>query len=186
MGQQSFFKQRRPQPILPLPKCRYTFAAHLPGAPAHPDPPRTHAVHIDKLSIQELQEQLTTLQAQYHKLGESGLALDLTRGKPCAEQVALADELDGILQGNYLAADGTDTRNYGGLDGLPEARALFGEVLGLPAEETMVGGNSSLTMMYQVVEFALSEGLHGPESAWGNRDTVKFLCPAPGYDRHFA
>ena len=143
-------------------------------------------MHIDKLSTQELQEQLTTLQAQYHKLGESGLALDLTRGKPCAEQVALADELDGILQGNYLAADGTDTRNYGGLDGLPEARALFGEVLGLPAEETMVGGNSSLTMMYQVVEFALTEGLRGPESAWGNSDAVKFICPVPGYDRHFA
>ncbi|MCB1698759.1 MAG: aminotransferase class I/II-fold pyridoxal phosphate-dependent enzyme [Pseudomonadales bacterium] len=143
-------------------------------------------MHIDQLSTAELQSQLATLEQQYDKLKGLGLALDLTRGKPCTEQVALADGLDGILQGNYRAQDGTDTRNYGGLDGLPEARALFGELLGLPAGEIMVGGNSSLTLMYQVVEFALSEGLQGPESAWGNNDTVKFICPVPGYDRHFS
>ncbi len=143
-------------------------------------------MHIDQLSTTELQTQLAALQEQYDRLKSLGLALDLTRGKPCTEQLALADALDGILQGNYLAQDGTDTRNYGGLDGLPEARALFGAMLGVPAEETLVGGNSSLTMMYQVVEFALTEGLRGPESAWGNSDTVKFICPVPGYDRHFA
>ena len=144
------------------------------------------AVHIDQLSTAELQQQLASLETQYEELGKLDLALDLTRGKPSSEQVALSDALDGILAGNYLTDSGLDTRNYGGLEGLPEARALFGSVLGLPPEETLVGGNSSLTMMYQVVEFALSEGLRGPESAWGNRDTVKFLCPAPGYDRHFA
>ena len=143
-------------------------------------------MHIDQLTATELQAQLAALQAQYDKLKGLGLALDITRGKPCTEQVALADALDGILQGNFLAGDGTDTRNYGGLDGLPEARALFGAVLGLPAAETMVGGSSSLTMMYQVVEFALTEGVRGPDSAWGNNDTVKFICPVPGYDRHFA
>jgi len=143
-------------------------------------------VHIDQLPITELQAQLTSLQAQYDQLGQQGLKLDLTRGKPCTEQVALSDSLDGILGGNFLAADGTDTRNYGGLEGLAEARTLFGEILGLPAAEVLVGGNSSLTMMYQVVDFALSEGLRGPASAWGNSDTVKFLCPVPGYDRHFA
>jgi aspartate/methionine/tyrosine aminotransferase len=143
-------------------------------------------VHIDQLSTTELQTQLAALQEQYDRLRGLGLALDLTRGKPCTEQVSLADALDGILQGNYLAQDGTDTRNYGGLDGLPEARALFGSMLGVPPEETMVGGSSSLTMMYQVVEFALTEGLRGPESAWGNSDSVKFICPVPGYDRHFA
>ena len=143
-------------------------------------------MHIDQLSSKELQAQLATLQSQYDQLKGLGLTLDLTRGKPCTEQVALSDALDGILQGNYLAADGTDSRNYGGLDGLPEAKALFASVLGLPASEVMVGGNSSLTMMYQLVEFALSEGLCGPESAWGNSDSVKFICPVPGYDRHFA
>jgi DNA-binding transcriptional MocR family regulator len=143
-------------------------------------------VHIDQLSSAELQQRLASLQAQYQQLGQKGLALDLTRGKPCDEQVALSDELDGILDNDYRSADGIDTRNYGGLEGLPEARALFGSILGLPPEETLVGGNSSLTLMYQVVEFALTEGLRGPASAWGNSDTVKFLCPVPGYDRHFA
>ena len=143
-------------------------------------------MHIDQLSAAELQTQLTSLQAQYEQLKSLELALDLTRGKPCTEQVALSDALDGILAGDYLAANGTDTRNYGGLEGLPEARALFGSVLGLPPEEIMVGGNSSLTLMYHTVEFALTEGLRGPESAWGNSDSVKILCPVPGYDRHFA
>lgn len=143
-------------------------------------------MHIDQMSAADLQSKLASLQEQYDKLKDLNLSLDLTRGKPCTEQVALSDALDGILQGDYLSAGGTDVRNYGGLEGLPEARALFGSVLGLPPEEVMVGGNASLTMMYQVVDFALSEGLRGPESAWGNSDTVKFLCPAPGYDRHFA
>ena len=140
----------------------------------------------DKQSNSELKGTLAALEQQYEQLRHHKLALDLTRGKPSTEQVALSDALDGILEGDYRAADGTDTRNYGGIDGLPEAKALFGSVLGLAAEEILVGGNSSLTLMYQVVEFALTEGLRGPESAWGNSDTVKFICPVPGYDRHFA
>ncbi|MDH3995268.1 MAG: aminotransferase class I/II-fold pyridoxal phosphate-dependent enzyme, partial [Gammaproteobacteria bacterium] len=143
-------------------------------------------MHIDQMSAEQLQAQLAGLQERYKQLRGLDLALDLTRGKPCTEQVALSNALDGILEGHYLSEGGTDVRNYGGLEGLPEARALFGTFLGLPPEEIMVGGNSSLTLMYHSVEFALSEGLRGPESAWGNSDTVKFLCPAPGYDRHFA
>jgi DNA-binding transcriptional MocR family regulator len=143
-------------------------------------------VHIDQLSAAELATQLDSLQQQYDALKARKLALDLTRGKPCTEQVALSDRLDGILAGNYLAANGTDARNYGGLEGLPEARELFARILQTPVDETLVGGNSSLTMMYNTIDFALNEGLSGPASAWGNSDTVKFLCPAPGYDRHFA
>jgi DNA-binding transcriptional MocR family regulator len=143
-------------------------------------------VHIDQLSAAELAIHLETLQQQYNALKGLKLALDLTRGKPCTEQVALSDALDGILQGNYLAANGTDVRNYGGLEGLPEARALFARVLEIPSEEILIGGNSSLTLMYNTIDFALTEGLSGPTSAWGNSDSVKFLCPAPGYDRHFA
>jgi aspartate/methionine/tyrosine aminotransferase len=143
-------------------------------------------VHIDQLSRAELATQLEALRAQYDALKALNLALDLTRGKPCTEQVALSDALDGILGGNYLAANGTDVRNYGGLEGLPEARTLFGAMLGTPPEETLIGGNSSLTLMYNTIDFALTEGLRGSDSAWGNSDTVKFLCPAPGYDRHFA
>ena len=143
-------------------------------------------MHIDQWPPGELKSQLASLEAEYGRLGSLGLSLDLTRGKPGAEQVALSDALDGVLQGDYRAMDGTDVRNYGGLDGLPEAKALFGSMLGVPAEETLVGGNSSLTLMYLTLDFALSEGLRGPGSAWGNEDSVKFLCPSPGYDRHFA
>jgi hypothetical protein len=143
-------------------------------------------LNIDHQSKAELAAWLNTLEADYAALGTRGLALDLTRGKPSAEQLALSDALDGVLAGDYRAADGTDTRNYSGLYGLAEARSLFGDLLGVPAQETLVGGNASLSLMYTTVELALTEGLRGPESAWGNNDTVKFLCPAPGYDRHFA
>lgn len=139
-----------------------------------------------KASGKQLRAQLALLHESYDQLAAKKLNLDLTRGKPGPAQVALSDPLDGILGGEYRAADGTDVRNYGGLDGLPEARELFGSLLGTLPEETLVGGNSSLTLMYQVVEFALREGLRGPESAWANHDEVKFLCPVPGYDRHFS
>lgn len=143
-------------------------------------------MHIDKATEAELRAALADLHEQYDALAAKNLNLDLTRGKPSAAQVALSDALDGILDGNYRAADGSDARNYGGLEGLPEARALFAEVLGTAPEETLVGGNSSLTLMYQVMDFALREGLRGADSAWGNRAQVKFLCPVPGYDRHFS
>ncbi|PLW83809.1 aminotransferase [Kineobactrum sediminis] len=143
-------------------------------------------VHIEQASEPQLREQLADLLDRYDQLAAGKLALDLTRGKPGAAQVALSDALDGILEGDYRAADGTDVRNYGGLDGLAEARILFGNVLGTLPEETLVGGNSSLTLMYQVIDFALTEGLRGPESAWARREPVKFLCPVPGYDRHFS
>jgi DNA-binding transcriptional MocR family regulator len=143
-------------------------------------------VHIDQLSATDLATQLDTLQQQYKALQGQNLALDLTRGKPGAEQLALSDALDGILAGNYRSENGTDVRNYGGLEGLPEARALFAKVLNTTPAQTFVGGNSSLRLMYNTIDFALTEGLSGPASAWGNNDTVKFLCPTPGYDRHFA
>lgn len=143
-------------------------------------------MHIEQLSAAELATQREELEAQYRELGSRQLSLDLTRGKPGREQLTLSDSLDGVLGGDYAAADGTDVRNYGGLDGLPEARTLFSTVLQVPAGELLVGGNSSLTLMYAVIEFALSVGLRGTQSAWGNNDAVKFLCPVPGYDRHFA
>lgn len=143
-------------------------------------------MHIDQASEAELKELLNTLYEQYEQLAERKLGLDLTRGKPGAEQVALSNALDGILDGDFKAADGTDVRNYGGLDGLAEARELFGALLGVTPEETLVGGNSSLTLMYQVIDFAMNEGLRGEDTAWALNDQVKFLCPVPGYDRHFS
>ena len=130
--------------------------------------------------------QLEALEREYAALGARNLDLNLTRGKPGAEQLALSDDLDGVLERDYRAADGTDARNYAGLAGLPEARALFGQILGVPPQETLVGGNASLSLMYAVVDCALREGLRGPGSAWNRQaGPVKFLCPSPGYDRHF-
>ena len=123
--------------------------------------------------------------ARFATLKASGLALDLTRGKPSSEQLDLADALDGVLQGNYHDASGTDLRNYGGLDGIAEAKALFAPVLQAPAANVMVGGNSSLSMMYQSLLYCMHFGLSGPASAWSKSGPVKFICPVPGYDRHF-
>ena len=107
---------------------------------------------------------------------DAGLKLDLTRGKPAAEQLDLSNDLDGILEGFYLLQGGTDVRNYGGILGIPEARQLGAEFIGAKPEQVMVGGNSSLNLMYQYVEHMMAH--------WGG-EPVKFLCPVPGYDRHF-
>jgi DNA-binding transcriptional MocR family regulator len=107
---------------------------------------------------------------------DAGLRLDLTRGKPAAEQLDLSNDLDGILEGFYRLQDGTDVRNYGGILGIPEARQLGAEFMRAKSEQVMVGGNSSLNLMYQYVEHMMAH--------WGG-EPVKFLCPVPGYDRHF-
>lgn len=126
------------------------------------------------------------LRAQHQEFINQQLNLDLTRGKPCTEQVALSDALDGILGGDYIV-DGTDVRNYGGLLGLPAARQLFGKMIGASADETIVGGNSSLQLMHYAASFAMHLGVAGgPGWAAATGNAVKFLCPVPGYDRHFA
>lgn len=119
------------------------------------------------------------LQARYDGFVEAKLALDLTRGKPAAEQLDLSNELDGILDGFYLLQDGTDVRNYGGILGIPEARRLGAELLSASPDQTMVGGNSSLTLMYNYIEHKLIQWVDA------GAETIKFLCPVPGYDRHF-
>jgi DNA-binding transcriptional MocR family regulator len=140
-------------------------------------------------STAELSERRRTLSARFDQLKAQKLTLDLTRGKPAADQLALSDALDGCLAGDYRASDGTDVRNYGGLRGIPEARALGAELLGVAADDVMAAGNSSLTLMYQIVDAALGFGLLGAGSAWRPAgqppSTVRFLCPVPGYDRHF-
>jgi aspartate/methionine/tyrosine aminotransferase len=134
---------------------------------------------------------LADLERSFAQLKGANLSLDLTRGKPSSAQLSLADALDGILAGDYRAADGTDSRNYGGLRGLAEARALGAELLDATPDEVLAFDSSSLMLMYLYIETALREGVRGPGSSWqaeaaqaGGR--VKFLCPVPGYDRHFA
>ena len=134
---------------------------------------------------------LAELEAEFAKFKGANLTLDLTRGKPAAEQLNLANSLDGILAGNFRAADGTDTRNYGGLRGLPEACALGAALLDAEPADVLTFDNSSLMLMYLYIETALRDGLRGPQSAWQHEadsraGRIKFLCPVPGYDRHFA
>lgn len=142
------------------------------------------------MSTHDVQAHHQNLLAKYQEIQTKKLNLDLTRGKPATAQLALSDALDGILQGNYACADGTDTRNYGGALGIPEARQFAADYLGAKPSQVLVGGNSSLQLMYQVVTNAHLHGVTGPESAWikeaGDGKTIKFLCPAPGYDRHFS
>ncbi len=132
--------------------------------------------------------ELLALQADLHtqldQRRAEGLSLDLTRGKPGSEQLGLSQDMDTPLA-NYLAEDGTDVRNYGTPLGIPEARALGGELLGLVAEQVMAFGSSSLFLMYQVVETALRRGLWGDDRRWRNSPSVQMLAPVPGYDRHF-
>ena len=141
-------------------------------------------VTLDQLGQDGLLMRERELAATYERCRAAGLTLDLTRGKPSPAQLALSDGLD-TVEGGHVAADGTDTRNYGGLDGLPEARALGAALLGVRAEEVIAGGNSSLTMMYLYLLNAWLHGPAGPGSAWRDGDGVRFLCPVPGYDRHF-
>ena len=112
------------------------------------------------------------------------LSLDLTRGKPGPDQLALSAALDEPLH-SYQAADGTDARNYGALRGLPEARALGADLLGVDADRVFAAGNSSLFLMFQIAETALRRGLWGDERHWSRAQPPRMLAPAPGYDRHF-
>jgi DNA-binding transcriptional MocR family regulator len=125
------------------------------------------------------------LESRYADLAGRGRSLDMTRGKPCPEQLDLSSDLFTILRPNdYRAADGTDCRNYGGLEGLPEARRLLADFLDAAPDEVLIGDNSSLALMHDSVARALTHGVPGGSRPWREGE-VRFLCPAPGYDRHF-
>lgn len=143
-------------------------------------------MHIEQASYDQLKQWETELSARYTLAKSNGLSLDLTRGKPSSDQLSLAQALDGILKGNYACEDGVDTRNYGGIDGLPAMKLLAAEILDADPENILVGGNSSLTLMYFCVLYAWIFGPNGEGSAWQNEANIKFICPVPGYDRHFA
>ncbi len=141
---------------------------------------------FDGLTREALAARERELAGRFEAQKDAGLALDLTRGKPGPEQVALSDGLEEVLGGDYRLDDGSDCRNYGGLTGIPEARKLGADLLGLRPEEVIAGGNSSLTLMYEYVLNAWLNGPLGPETAWRREPApLKFLCVVPGYDRHF-
>ena len=127
---------------------------------------------------------LQDVQKQYEAFKAQNLKLDMSRGKPCKEQLALSDDLDGILKGNYYSQKGEDCRNYGNPAGIAEARELCAQILDVPSNQVLVGGNSSLNLMSDIIKRAMLKGIMG-NTPWCKLPKVKFICPVPGYDRHF-
>ncbi|SDZ63276.1 DNA-binding transcriptional regulator, MocR family, contains an aminotransferase domain [Evansella caseinilytica] len=140
------------------------------------------------LNAAQLKELQTELLEKYNTYKQEGLKLDMSRGKPSPEQLNLSNGMLDVLtsNGTLKAADGTDVRNYGGLDGLPEAKDFFSQVLEVKPEEIIIGGNSSLNLMHDTIARAMLLGVYGSNAPWGKLPAVKFLCPSPGYDRHFS
>ena len=142
---------------------------------------------LNQVDNAALSSQKSELERRYQGYLSAGLKLDMTRGKPCAEQLDLSSEmLNALGPSDFKSASGVDCRNYGGVDGLPEAKALFAQFLEVSEEEVIVGGNSSLTLMYESVAHACSHGVPGGSAPWRGQGNIKFLCPTPGYDRHFS
>ena len=140
-----------------------------------------------QMTREQLSAEKQKLEKEYDAYKAKGLKLDMSRGKPAPEQLNLSlDMLLHCLDGNYKSSNGIDCRNYGVLDGIPEAKALFTEMLGVNNDEIIVGGNSSLQLMYDTLIRAMQLGVLGSDKPWCKYESVKFLCPAPGYDRHFA
>lgn len=140
-----------------------------------------------EMSKEELLQEKAALEAEYAKIKEMGLSLDMSRGKPAAEQLDLSmGILDTVDAKSVVKSEnGTDLRNYGVLDGIPEAKKLIGDMVGAKPENVIIYGNSSLNIMYDQIARAEIFGICG-NTPWSKLDKVKFLCPVPGYDRHFA
>jgi DNA-binding transcriptional MocR family regulator len=140
---------------------------------------------LSQLSADDLAGLRADLDQRYTDLKNRGLKLDLTRGKPSAAQLDLSDELLSLPRG-FLDASGTDVRNYGGLEGLRELREMFADLLWVEPEQVVAGGNSSLSMMRDCLVDLLLFGGVDSERPWSREESLKFICPVPGYDRHFA
>lgn len=142
-------------------------------------------MNIQNLSREQLQERFAALTEKYNEYKAMGLQLDMSRGKPGAEQIELSHEmLDPALLGDFKASNGFDVRNYGILDGIPDCKKLFSEILDVAPENLIVFGNASLNIMYDYVAQCMIFGA-GAEP-WAAQKGIKFLCPVPGYDRHFS
>ena len=148
---------------------------------------RRKIMQYNDMSKEELLALKESLNKEYAEAKAKGLALDMSRGKPSAKQLDVSlGLLDTINSSSDLKAlDGTDCRNYGVLDGIPEAKKLMADMMGTTPDHVIVYGNASLNIMYDQISRAYTHGILG-NTPWCKLDKVKFLCPVPGYDRHFA
>ena len=139
------------------------------------------------LSVEELKELKTKLDAEFEEVKARGLNLDMSRGKPSAEQLNLSMGMMDVLtsESDLVCEEGVDCRNYGVLDGIKEAKQLLADMMEVPKQNIIIFGNSSLNVMYDQIARAMTHGVLG-STPWAKLDKVKFLCPVPGYDRHFA
>ena len=138
------------------------------------------------LTAAQLQQEYDVVTAAFEAAKAKNLKLDMSRGKPGKAQLDLVSDILTVLSTpEDCVADGMDVRNYGELAGVPACRALFAEILGCKPSEVFAGGNASLNLMYDVISKAFTHGLLHSELPWCKEDVVKFLCPSPGYDRHF-
>lgn len=140
-----------------------------------------------EMSKEELLKEKEHLEAEYKKFQQRGLKLDMSRGKPSQEQLDLSMGMMDVLSSysDLACEDGTDCRNYGVLDGIQEAKVLIGDMIECNPENIIIYGNSSLNIMYDTISRSMTHGVMG-NTPWCKLDKVKFLCPVPGYDRHFA
>ena len=140
-----------------------------------------------EMTRSELEAERAEVQAKYDELKAKKLSLNMARGKPGKAQLDMTSEMMDILRSDSdYVCDGIDVRNYGNLEGLPSCRALFAELLGVKPENVFCGGTASLQMMYDTIAKCYTHGRVNSDRPWAKLDKVKWLCPAPGYDRHFA
>lgn len=139
-----------------------------------------------EMTARQRQAEYDAVLADYEKQKALGLKLNMARGKPSTEQLDMVMDMCSVLvKPEDFVSDGIDSRNYGNVDGLPAAKALFADILGCKPEQCFVGGNASLQLMYDAISKAYTHGLLHSEKPWSKLEKVKWLCPAPGYDRHF-
>ena len=138
------------------------------------------------MTLDQRRAEYAALQTAFEDLKAQGLKLDMTRGKPCKDQLDMVSDIfDMLKEPEDYIVDGIDIRNYGALSGLPEAKRLFANILDCKPKQVFVGGNASLQLMYGVIDCAFIHGRLNSPRPWCKEPVVKWLCPAPGYDRHF-
>jgi len=145
-------------------------------------------MNYTSMSKSELLAEKEKLQKEYDEYAKMNLSLNMARGKPCEEQLDITEGMLSVMQKNEdcFTQNGFDCRNYGLVDGLDDAKKMFSPIIGVPWDQIIMGGNSSLNLMYDAMARCMLYGVNGGNGPWIKQEKVKFLCPVPGYDRHFA